>query len=90
MNTERHPCKSWVREGLERRGAGIEFGDTERVTSPFFFFYKWSRFSFAFFYAFLCLLSFPKALSHAYASLNKSHKIKAHQNHQALMPVCKI
>lgn len=37
MNTERHPCKSWVREGLERRGAGIEFGDTERVTSPFFF-----------------------------------------------------
>ena len=35
MNTERHPCKSWVREGLERRDAGIEFGDTERVTSFF-------------------------------------------------------
>lgn len=35
MNTERHPCKSWVREGLERRGAGMEFGDTERVTSLF-------------------------------------------------------
>ena len=65
-------CKGWVSQGLvKKRGAGVEFAGTERGTSLFT--NEAGFLLLSYFY----VLSFPKALSHAYASLNKSHKIKA-------------
>lgn len=75
MNTETF-CASWVREWfVERRSAGVEFGCTERGTSLFT--NEAGFLLLPFMLSYFYVLSFPKALNHAYASLNKSHKIKA-------------
>lgn len=77
VNNEKHSVRVELKKGFEkRRGAGGRIwsylkGEWAFLTNEASFLLL--PFMPSYFY----MLSFPEALSHAYASLNKSHKIKA-------------
>lgn len=76
VNNERQSIRVELEKGfVKRKGAGVEFGGIERRASLFT--NETGFLLLPFMLSYFYMLSFPKALSHAYAALNKSLKIKA-------------